>query len=201
MGWLMIVGYHVIFGAYGFWLPNDPRGSWSQFVGSWELFRAGGKATKTTETRSVAHRPHDRAGRLATKQSLARPAATFTPEQVLSISRGFASYVVKSDLPVWACAIMPDHIHIVFGRDRLDPRQVVNKLKGAATTRLVQDGTHPFQEEKPLAGAPPKCFATGEWVVFLDPDDIARSVAYVENNPVKDGLPRQVWDFVRPRAC
>jgi len=30
----MIVGYHVIFGMYGFWLPNDPSGSWSEFVGS-----------------------------------------------------------------------------------------------------------------------------------------------------------------------
>ena len=31
----MILGFHVVFGAYGFWLPNDPRGSWSDFVGSW----------------------------------------------------------------------------------------------------------------------------------------------------------------------
>ena len=37
----MILGSHVIFSAYGFWLPNDPRGSWSDFVGSWELFRFG----------------------------------------------------------------------------------------------------------------------------------------------------------------
>lgn len=28
-----MLGAHVIFGAYGFWLPNDPRGSWSEFVG------------------------------------------------------------------------------------------------------------------------------------------------------------------------
>lgn len=41
----MIVGYHLIFSAYGFWLPNDPRGSWSNFVGSWDLFRYG-RATK-----------------------------------------------------------------------------------------------------------------------------------------------------------
>ncbi len=34
----MIVAYHSIFCAYGFWLPNDPRGSWSDFVGAWELF-------------------------------------------------------------------------------------------------------------------------------------------------------------------
>jgi len=30
----MVRGYHVIFGMYGFWLPNDPRGSWSDYVGS-----------------------------------------------------------------------------------------------------------------------------------------------------------------------
>ena len=32
---------HVIITAYGFWLPNDPRGSWSDFVGAWELLRFG----------------------------------------------------------------------------------------------------------------------------------------------------------------
>ena len=68
----MIAGYHVIFGAYGFWLPNDPRGAWSNFVGSWELFRYG-PATKTDETRSVAYRDHDRDLRLAAKRALKRP--------------------------------------------------------------------------------------------------------------------------------
>ena len=32
---------HVIITTYGFWLPNDPRGSWSDFVGAWELLRYG----------------------------------------------------------------------------------------------------------------------------------------------------------------
>ena len=50
--------FHLIISAYGFWLPNDPRGSWSDFVGSWELYKFG-PATKTTETRSLAHDPHD----------------------------------------------------------------------------------------------------------------------------------------------
>jgi hypothetical protein len=44
----MIHAYHVILGTYGFWLPNDPRGSWSDFVGSWDLARFG-KATKSLE--------------------------------------------------------------------------------------------------------------------------------------------------------
>ena len=47
----MIHGYHAIFGAYGFWLPNDPRGSWSDFVGAWELFRFG-PTTKSLERKT-----------------------------------------------------------------------------------------------------------------------------------------------------
>lgn len=35
----MIVGHHIIIGMYGFWLPNDPRGRWSDFVRSWDLYR------------------------------------------------------------------------------------------------------------------------------------------------------------------
>jgi hypothetical protein len=49
----MILAYHAVFTTYGFWLPNDPRGSWSNFVRAWELLHFG-KATKTDSRRSVA---------------------------------------------------------------------------------------------------------------------------------------------------
>jgi hypothetical protein len=49
-----MLAFHGIITAYGFWLPNDPRGSWSTWVGAWELFQAGGPATKVATTRSVA---------------------------------------------------------------------------------------------------------------------------------------------------
>ncbi len=89
----MIHGYHVIFGTYGFWLPNDPRGSWSEFVASWELSRFG-KATKS-----------------------------------------------------------PDRIEI----------------------------------------------AANEWKVFLDTEEaIENAIRYVEENPMKEGKPRQRWSFVTP---
>jgi hypothetical protein len=54
-----VLAYHGLFCAYGSWLPNDPRGSWSDFVASWELFRAGGPATKTLARHSLANVPHD----------------------------------------------------------------------------------------------------------------------------------------------
>src|SRR5262245_6080172 len=107
----MIVGYHIIFGMYGFWLPNDPRGSWSDFVGSWDLFRFG-PATKTTERRSVAHRSHDRAPRLAAKEALKYHAVVLNGLQARAVGWGFADYFEKSAFPVWACAILPDHVHL-----------------------------------------------------------------------------------------
>jgi hypothetical protein len=79
--------------------------------------------------------------------------------------------------------------------------QLVIRLKGAATNRLVEEGIHPFQHLKPADGPPPKCFAQGEWKVFLDPDDVERAIRYVEENPAKDGLRRQRWAFVTaPRS-
>src|SRR5438270_5776341 len=92
MGSAMIHGYHIIFSAYGFWLPNDPRGSWSDFVGSWELFRYG-SATKTAETRSLAHRAHDRALRQAAKSALKYPPLQFNGLQARAVARGFAHYI------------------------------------------------------------------------------------------------------------
>ena len=68
----MILAYHLIMTMYGFWLPNDPRGSWSEFVRAWELFRFGGPATKTILRRSLARDPHDVAKRLEMKRHLAR---------------------------------------------------------------------------------------------------------------------------------
>ncbi|MCA9086946.1 MAG: hypothetical protein KDA81_23035, partial [Planctomycetaceae bacterium] len=49
----MIHGYHLILPMYGFWLPNDPRGSWSDFVWKWELVRFG-KATRTIDRRDIS---------------------------------------------------------------------------------------------------------------------------------------------------
>ena len=193
-----MIGAHIIFGAYGFWLPNDPRGSWSEFVGSVELFKAG-PATKTTVARSVARLPHDHGRRLAAKNLLQRPPVRFTGLQARDIGEAIGDCAENAGVPVWACAIMPDHIHLVVGVDRLHPRDLALRFKGAATTRLIETGRHPFLAEVPAGKRPAKCFARGEWPVFLDtPDEVIRAVRYVEQNPVKDGLPPQKWSFVTP---
>ena len=193
----MIVGYHIVIGAYGFWLPNDPRGSWSDFVGSWNLFRYG-PATLTDETRSVAGVQRDRALRLAAKQELKHPPVELTGIQARAIGSAFAEYVEKRGLVVWACAILPDHMHLVVGELNMTAEQLVVQLKGQATQRLLAEGLHPFGHLLDKNGRPAKCFARGQWIVFLDPEDVPRAIQYVENNPGKEGKKRQRWSFITP---
>jgi len=194
----MVIGYHVIFGAYGFWLPNDPRGSWSDFVGSWELFQFG-PATKTDARHSVAGIAHDREARLAAKEALQHPAIQFSGVQARAIGRGFAASIEKGGVIVWACSIMPDHVHLVVARHERKVETLANFLKGAATRALIEENLHPFLAEKDEDGNVPKCWARGQWAVFLDtPERVLKAVAYVENNPLKEGKPAQRWPFVVP---
>ncbi len=191
----MIAGYHLIFGTYGFWLPNDPRGSWSDFVRVYELFQYG-EATKTSANYSVAHDSHDHEARLAAKKALRYPPVQFTGVQARAVGRGFAEYFAGTNIDVWACAIMPDHVHLVTGRLHIKVEQLAVQLKGAATRCLIEDRLHPFQQIKTKKNRPPPCFARGKWKVFLDLEHILRAIPYVEQNPLKEGKPRQNWSFL-----
>ena len=192
----MVIASHVILSAYGFWLPNDPRGSWSDFVRSWELFRFG-KATKTDQRRSLAWDEHDRHRRLAAKKALKYPPVKFTGAQARAVGRGFGERVESSGLSVLACSILPDHVHMVVRRHSYHIEQIVNLLKGAATRRLVAEEIHPFARHARSDGRPPPMWAKGQWKVFLNnAADIERAIRYVEGNPMREGLPRQRWSFV-----
>jgi REP element-mobilizing transposase RayT len=193
----LVLAHHLIITAYGFWLPNDPRGSWSDFVRAWELFLAGGRATKVDTHRSVAKKPHDRAKRLETKKHMVREPVRFSGLQARAIANGIADYVRRSGCVIYACAIMPDHVHFVIERFRYPIERVARQLKAAATTVLFNEGLHPFQHEHYADRRAPSPWARGEWLVFLDSvDDILRAIRYVNENPTRDGLKPQRWKFV-----
>ncbi len=186
----MILASHVIFGTYGFWLPNDPRGSWSDFVGRWELTRFG-KATTVTTHRSLARDPHDRKLREAAKQALLHPAVSLSGVQALAIAKGFIRAVDDAAYSIYACAILPEHVHIVLCRHARKPRRIVGHLKARATRELKAPGLWP-NSEQPVWGI--RC-----WVVYLDTAaDVRRAIRYVEQNPEKERKPLQKWSFVVP---
>jgi hypothetical protein len=92
----MILATHVVFGAYGFWLPNDPRGSGWDFVWSKPLQRFGPATKVQDQRRSRAALPHNRELRLAAKEAIKHPAAQFTGVQAWAVARGFPRACAES---------------------------------------------------------------------------------------------------------
>ena len=136
---------HVIISTYGFWLPNDPRGSWSDFVGAWELLRFG-DATKVDTRESVARAPHDAKLRRQAKEALKYPPVLFTGTQARAVGRGFAQAASEGSYPIHACSILPDHVHLVIGSHNRTFERIIGHLKGRASQQLRHEGIHPFRE-------------------------------------------------------
>jgi REP element-mobilizing transposase RayT len=194
----VVLATHIIFTAYGFWLPNDPRGSWSDFIRQWELFKFG-KATTTTDRRSLARNPHDRELRRAAKKALKYSPVQFNGRQALSVAMGFKKAIEESGYIVVACSIMPDHVHMVVLRHERLAERIIGHLKARATQQLLGDGLHPFAQHRDAQDRVPSVWAQHGWKVFLDDiEDILRAIRYVANNPLKEGKPKQHWSFVTP---
>lgn len=192
----MVLWHHLIITAYGFWLPNDPRGSWSDFVGAWELYKFG-PATKVTGKRSYAHDPHDVSARRAAKQALKYPPVRFDARQRDTVVAGFAEAVTTARYKVFAGCIGHDHAHLVVARHERSIEQIARHLKAKATMHLSAAGIHPLREYPTREGALPTPWAHGSWSVFIDHTDHLRAaVEYVERHPQKEGLAPQQWWFV-----
>jgi len=194
-----MLGLHLIFSTYGFWPPNDPRGSGSTRVRAQHIHEAGGEATKVCTTRSVAGRPHDVRVRLAVKEVLKYPPVTLTGLQAQAAGQGFAAICQKIDLVIHACAIMPDHVHVVVARHRLDGDEIIACLKRAGTRAMNEAGLHPLAAFARTSGKHPCPWGGLGWKVFLEtPGEMRGRICYVEENPEKAGFRRQRWSFVAP---
>ncbi|MFO1008089.1 MAG: transposase [Planctomycetaceae bacterium] len=203
----MPLAHHVVLTAYGFWLPNDPRGSGSRSVGSWDLFQYGGATRLEDFTASVAHAPHDHLRRIQAKQSLQHPPVCWTGQEALTIATSFRDTAAQSHYRIYAFAILPDHIHLVICEDVLSlksqslavgrplrtsrsPHRIAGHLRSQATRALRSE--HRWPTNRPI-------WSKRSFVRFLDtPEEVRMAMNYVNDNPEKSGRPRQHWSFVSP---
>lgn len=195
----LILGAHLILSAYGFWLPNDPRGSWSDFVGSWELLRFG-RATKVQTRASVAHVPHDRALRAAARKAIDFPCVSFTGIQAQAAGHGFAKATLDGSYLIHACSILPTHCHLVIRHHPTRTfEQIAKHLKAAATRSLRERGLDPMESFARSDGNRPSVWGRKIWKVYIHTEAHYRcAVKYVVENPQKEGKPHQKWSFVTP---
>lgn len=197
----MIHGYHVILPCYGCWLPNDPRGSWTDFVASWEIAKFG-QTTRALQQRKLTQlSAEEKAQRDAAQRALKYPPVVLSGQQALSVANGFAAQASKSGYSIWACAILPEHTDLIIARHRYSVEQVANLLKCAATRQLINDDLHPLQRFAMPKGTPPKMWARQQWKAYLDSESaIDNAIGYVVANPMREGKRRQEWSWVTPFA-
>ena len=119
----LVIAYHIIWTAYGWWLPNDPRGSGSTVIRN-DLLKALGElhhGRKRAQPCNAAIRAfYEKAESL-----LKHPRLTFDASAVDCIARAFASVIEEMKYTCYACAIMPDHVHLVLTPQSITLAQAV----------------------------------------------------------------------------
>jgi REP element-mobilizing transposase RayT len=181
----MIAASHLIWTAYGWWLPNDPRGSSSQSIRAASIADLGelhqGRKRVQPAGEVIREFYEAAAGRL--KFTL----LNFSDEETEAIGESFQEVVTRYEYTCFACALMPDHVHLLIRKHRDKPEEMIAAFQEASRSavRRIRATDHP------VWGGP-------GWKVYLETsDDVRRTIRYVEENPVKIGRPRQRWPFVK----
>lgn len=185
----MVAGYHLIWSVYGYWLPNDPRGSTSSEVRMASIqslgpLHWGRKRIQPTgkEIREFQRDAHD---------VLKHPFLTLGQDEIELVGSVFQREIAAKDDVCYACAIMPDHVHLLIRRHREMAETMIAHLQEATRAALIEAGkrsqTHPVWTK-----------GTG-WKGFLNTArDFERTIKYIRENPLEIGWPEQRWTFVTP---
>src|SRR5262245_17790927 len=112
----MIVGHHIMWTAYGCWLPNDPRGSSSHEVCVEEIAELGEHhygRKKIQPPSSEIREFYENACEV-----LKHPLLRFWEEDIQILASSFAKTIREQRYTCYACVIMPDHVHMLIRRHR-----------------------------------------------------------------------------------
>jgi hypothetical protein len=194
-----VLAFHIICCTYGSWLPNEERGSCSDFVRSEALLKFG-PANPVTHGRSVAHKPFDFHLRELAREALKYSPVVFTQAQLEAVARGVGNELQQYDAaPMYAFGSLRNHFHALCGRCRYDIRRFAGRLKGAATRQLLEEGIHPMQKYQAADGTIPSPWSVKPWVVYKFTDDaVVDAIRYANDNVIRAGLPAQHHPFVVP---
>jgi hypothetical protein len=181
-----VIAYHLCWTAYGTWLPNDPRGSGSKRVATTSIAELGQRhygRRKSQPEGSVVREFYQRA-----EEKLRFSVTRFDARQIESIAVAFGDAIAEQGYTCYACAILPDHVHLVIRKHKDRAEAMIEVLQRFSRWRLGNQRAMPL--DHPV-------WTTGGWRGFLDsPDAVRNAVRYVEKNPAKSGLKPQSWPFV-----
>lgn len=182
----IVIAHHLVMTAYGWWLPNDPRGGTSERVASVSLEGLGehhvGRRKEQPPSKGIRRFYRE------AEDVLNHTLLEFGFADIEIVAEGFADAVAEHRYTCYACAILPDHVHLLIRKHRDSAEQMIEGLQRASRSLLVRRGRR--APEHPV-------WATGGWKGFLDrPEGVRRTIRYIQDNPVKMRRGRQEWGFV-----
>ena len=141
----MVIAYHLIWTVYGWWLPNDPRGSGSRAIGSDVIAQHGEVhfGRKRVQPPSAELRAfYRRAAPLLSHDLLSLDA----PAR-LAVADAFAEVIALHKYTCYAAAIMPDHVHLLIRKHNHSSEEMIETLKQVSRLRLstlrIRPENHP----------------------------------------------------------
>jgi REP element-mobilizing transposase RayT len=184
----MISAYHLIWTAYGWWLPNDPRGSNSRVVRDAGIADLG--PLHRGRKRILPASSEIRGFYQIARERLKYPLLVFTPNEIATIAVAFAEVIHDRGYTCYGCAIMADHVHLVVRKHRDTAEEMISCFQELSRAAVSAKPQASRGIEHPVWGGP-------GWKVFLESrGHIERTVEYVQRNLVVARGPEQAWPFV-----
>jgi REP element-mobilizing transposase RayT len=120
---------------------------------------------------------------------LEHPRLLLTEDDVHIVAASFEHTIQARGYTCYACAIMPDHVHLLIRRHRDKAEEMCEQFQKNSRDALIAAGRR--APTHPVWGGP------GRKIFLNSRKDIERIVKYIRENPLKMGLPAQNWRFVK----
>jgi REP element-mobilizing transposase RayT len=185
----MVAGYHLIWTVYGYWLPNDPRGSTSTEVRVEPIESLGEHhfGRKTEQPSSNELREFFKKSR----EVLEHTVRTLDDCDIDLVGDAIGTLIAEASYVCHACAVMPDHVHLLIRRHRDRAEDMIAKFRNATKASLKKSGRWPARHPVWTGG--------NGWKTFVNSRrQFESEVEYIRKNPRKIGRAEKVWDFVTP---
>ena len=133
-----VIAHHLLWTAYGWWLPNDPRGSGSKIIRNPSLTKLGDLHYGRKSDQPSGHE-------IRTFYSRAQPLLrhnllTLHGDEVPTAACGLAQCIQQHNFTCYACAIMPDHVHLVLRKHKHAAEEMIDNLQALSHERLIPAG-------------------------------------------------------------
>ncbi len=130
----IVIAHHLIFTAYGWWLPNDPRGSNSKTIRDdviaelGEIHHGRKRVQPVSGVIGEFYREADK--------RLRHQLLTFSERDISAIATAFEEVTKEQRYTCWACAIMGDHVHLLIRKHKHLAEEMIATFQDLSRLRL-----------------------------------------------------------------